>query len=86
MISAVDNNSKEAYWKVIVKDELYSESQMQSVMPWLILSAQPYFGRGSQGKIATNIKNTKANKKKYNLVWPYSYIRLNRNYPVKRYS
>ena len=42
MISAVDNNSKEAYWEVIVKDELYSESQMQSVMPWLILSAQPY--------------------------------------------
>lgn len=71
MISAVDNNSKEAYWEVIVKDELYSESQMQSVMPWLILSAQLYFGRGSQGKIATNIKNTKANKKKYNLVWPY---------------
>lgn len=71
VISAVDNNSKETYWEVIVKDDLYRETQMQSVMPWLILSAQPYFGRGSQGEVTTKIDNTKANKEKYNLIWPY---------------
>lgn len=71
MISAVDNNSREAYWEVIVKDDLCRETQMQSVMPWLILSAQPYFGRGTQGEITTKINNTKANKERYNLIWPY---------------
>lgn len=71
MISAVDNNSKERYWEVVVKDDLSRETQMQSVMPWLILSAQPYFGRESQGEVTTKIDNTKENKEKYNLIWPY---------------
>lgn len=70
-IYAVSNDNNEPIWEVIVRDDLTRETQMQSVMPWLILSAQPYFGKSSQGEITTKINNTREIKERYNLIWPY---------------
>lgn len=70
-ISAVERVSSDPVWEIIVRDNLSRETQMQSVMPWLILSAQPYFGKSTQGEITTKINNTKEIKERYNLIWPY---------------
>jgi hypothetical protein len=70
-ISAIENVSKKPIWEVIVNDEIYRESQVSSVMPWLFLSAQPYFGVSSNGEVTTRINNTKQIKEQYNSVWPY---------------
>lgn len=70
-ISAVDKDTNETVWEVSVRDDLDRETQMQSVMPWLILSTQPYFGNSSHGEIITKVNNTKAIKEQYNLTWPY---------------
>lgn len=70
-ISAIENRSNEPIWEVIVRDDLDRETQLQSVMPWLILSAQPYFGKNSGGEIETRIYNKKSTREKYNLSWPY---------------
>ena len=70
-ISAINKKSNETVWEVSVRDDLSRETQMQSVMPWLILSAQPYFGKSSHGEIVTKVNNTNAIKEQYNLIWPY---------------
>lgn len=70
-ISAIDKDSNETVWEVSVRDDLYRETQLQSVMPWLILSTQPYFGKSSHGEIVTKVNNTKNIKERYNLIWPY---------------
>lgn len=70
-ISAIDKGSNETIWEVSVRDDLDRETQMQSVMPWLILSTQPYLGKSSSGEIVTKVNNTKAIKEQYNLIWPY---------------
>lgn len=70
-ISAIDKDSNETVWEISVRDDLYRETQIQSVMPWLILSTQPYFGKSSHGEIVTKVNNTKTIKEQYNLIWPY---------------
>ena len=70
-ISAVEKDTNETVWEVSVRDDLYRETQIQSVMPWLILSTQPYFGKSSHGEIVTKVNNTRSIKEQYNLIWPY---------------
>lgn len=70
-IKAYNNISGEPIWEITVKDELYRETQIQTVMPWLLLSAKEYIGRSSHGEQTIKIDNTKEIKAKYNLVWPY---------------
>ncbi|MBD5233593.1 MAG: hypothetical protein HDS65_05365 [Bacteroidales bacterium] len=70
-ICAVEKNTLEPVWEVQVFDTLYREAQLQSVMPWVILSVQPYFGKSSHGEKVSKVNNTRAIKEKYNLIWPY---------------
>lgn len=70
-ICAINNGNSEPVWEVTVCDNLTRETQMQSVMPWLLLSAQPYFGKSSQGEQITKVNNTREIKERYNLIWPY---------------
>lgn len=70
-IRAFETLTNAPVWEVIVEDELDRETQMQTVMPWLILSAKDYFGRNSNGEQTAEIKDTKENREMYQLVWPY---------------
>ena len=70
-IKAYNNISGEPIWEITVKDNLYRETQIQTVMPWLLLSAKEYIGRSSHGEQTVKIDNTKEVRSKYNLVWPY---------------
>ncbi len=68
-IIAFDNYSDKPVWKVEVRDILRSGSSatFRSVMPWLIASAQPYFGTNYEGQPTI----TKSNGEKMGLKWPY---------------
>lgn len=68
-IKAFDNQSGEPIWEVIVRDELNRETQIQSVMPWLLLGTKEYIGKSSKGEQKVKITN-KEIREKYNLVWP----------------
>ena len=70
-VRAFDNQSGEPIWEVTVKDELDRETQMQSVMPWLLLGVKDYIGKSSNGEQTVKIGNKKETKEKYNLIWPY---------------
>ena len=71
VIRAFDTLTNEPVWEVVVTDELDRETQMQTVMPWLLLSAKDYFGRSSNGEQTPQIRNTTENRETYQLVWPY---------------
>lgn len=49
-IKAFDNKSGEPIWEVNINDELKRETQLQSTMYWLLLSAKDYIGRSSEGE------------------------------------
>ena len=70
-IRAFDNKTNKPIWEVLAKDELDRETQIQSVMPWLLSSIQEYIGKNSNGEQTVKIMNTIKNKEKYNLAWPY---------------
>lgn len=70
-IKAFENKSGNPIWEITVKDDLYRETQMQSVMPWLLLSTKEYIGRSSNGEQTIKIDNKKEIKEKYRLIWPY---------------
>ena len=70
-IRAFDTLTNKPVWEVVVEDDLDRETQMQTVMPWLFLSAKDYFGRSSNGEQTPRIRNTRANREMYQLVWPY---------------
>lgn len=70
-IVAVDNIGKQQMWEVILNDNVSRESQVASVMPWMFLCAQPYFGTSSNGEVSSRVYNTKKIREQYNLVWPY---------------
>ncbi len=70
-VKAFDNQSGEPIWEVTAKDELDRETQMQSVMPWLLLATKEYIGKSSYGEQTVKIDNKKEIKEKYKLVWPY---------------
>ncbi len=70
-VRAFDNQSGEPIWEIKAKDELYRETQMQSVMPWLLLGVKDYIGKSSNGEQTVKIDNKKEIKVKYNLTWPY---------------
>ena len=71
VIRAFDTLTDKPVWEVVVEDDLDRETQMQTVMPWLFLSAKDYFGRSSNGEQTPRIRNTRANREMYQLVWPY---------------
>ena len=71
VIRAFDTLTNEPVWEVVVEDDLDRETQMQTVMPWLLLAAKDYFGRNSNGEQTPQIKNTQENRETYQLVWPY---------------
>lgn len=70
-IQAVSNENLNPVWEVIINDYVYRESQLQTVMPWLLLCAQQYFGMSSNGEAFPRIDNKKSIREKYNLIWPY---------------
>lgn len=70
-IRAFDTLTNKPVWEVVVEDDLDRETQMQTVMPWLFLSAKDYFGRNSNGEQTPHIKDTRENREMYQLVWPY---------------
>ena len=70
-ITAVDNNTKEPYWEVLISHNLSRKGELQTRMPWLILGALPYFGKGSRGEVCIEFKRTENIKEKYNLTMPY---------------
>ena len=70
-IKAYDSESREPIWEINVKDDLDRETQIQSVMPWLLLSTKEYIGKSSNGEQTVKINNSTENKEKYNLIWPY---------------
>lgn len=70
-IRAFDNKTNKPIWEVLAKDELDRETQIQSVMPWLLSSIQEYIGKNSNGEQTVKIMNTIKNSEKYNLAWPY---------------
>ena len=67
----LDTLSNNPIWEVVIKDDLKRETQMQSVMPWLLLGAKEYIGKSSNGEQTVKIDNKKEVKEKYKLVWPY---------------
>ena len=71
VIRAFETLTNEPVWEVVVEDDLDRETQMQTVMPWLLLSAKDYFGRSSNGEQTPRIKNNYENREMYQLVWPY---------------
>ena len=71
IIRAFETSTNEPVWEIVVEDELDRETQMQTVMPWLLLSAKDYFGRSSNGEQTPRINNTSENREMYQLVWPY---------------
>ena len=71
VIRAFETLTNKSVWAVVVEDELDRETQMQTVMPWLLLAAKDYFGRSSNGEQSPRIRNTSKNREKYQLVWPY---------------
>ena len=71
VIRAFEIMTNEPVWEVVVEDNLDRETQMQTVMPWLFLSAKDYFGRSSNGEQTPRIDNTRTNREMYQLVWPY---------------
>lgn len=70
-IKSFNNKSNNPIWEVVIKDDLKRETQMQSVMPWLLLGAKEYIGKSSNGEQTVKIDNKKEVKEKYKLVWPY---------------
>ena len=71
VIRAFETITNEPVWEVVVEDDLDRETQMQNVMPWLLLAAKDYFGRNSKGEQEPRIRNTAENREIYQLVWPY---------------
>lgn len=57
-IRAFDNKTNKPIWEVLAKDELDRETQIQSVMPWLLSSIQEYIGKNSNGEQTVKIMNT----------------------------
>ncbi len=70
-IRAFDVQTDRPIWEVTVNDQLSSANQLQTVMPWMLLSAQQYFGKSSNGERYIKVKKNKSFMRKYNLVWPY---------------
>lgn len=70
-IRAFDNKTNTPIWEVTAKDELDRETQIQTVMPWLLSSIKNYIGKNSNGEQTVKIYNTKETREKYNLIWPY---------------
>ena len=70
-ITAFDNKSGNPVWEIYVQDVLDRETQIQSVMPWLLLSTKDYIGKSSNGEQKIIIRDTEENREKYRLVWPY---------------
>lgn len=70
-IIAIDNHTKKNVWKVEVRDKMRSgeNATFRSLMPWLVASAQPYFGQSFEGQPRIDKKVGEA----MGLKWPYSY-------------
>ena len=65
-----DNNKK--VWEVIVNDQIGRvnnkvNTSFRRLMPWILTTAQPYFGRSWEGRAILKEKDGK----KLGLVWPY---------------
>ena len=71
VIRAFETLTNDPVWEIIVEDELDRETQIQNVMPWMLLSAKDYFGRSSNGEQTPHISDTRKNRETYQLVWPY---------------
>lgn len=69
-ITAVDTSNNEPVWEVNVWDEVDRETQIPTIMPWLLACAKDYFGRSSIGEKRV-ILNAQEAQITYGLQWPY---------------
>lgn len=69
-----DNQTSNKIWQVEVKDNIpdyYAENtSLHSLMPWMILSAQEYFGISGESQVKIDKKEGVENK---GLKWPYRF-------------
>ena len=67
-IEAFDINMKKPVWSVEVKDHLRDGQSFRKIMPWMIASAQTYFGKNGEGQVKITEKE---GRERMGLVWPY---------------
>lgn len=68
VIRAVDTKNQKDLWLVEVNDVLYGSNSFRKVMPWLLTSAQNYFGKSGESTVKIMRKDGEQNR---GLVWPY---------------
>lgn len=68
IIKAIDRTTNEEIWMVEVKDHLNESNSFRKVMPWMIASAQYYFGKSGESEVTITKKE---GIKQKGLVWPY---------------
>ena len=70
-IEAVNTIDMKPVWTVEVKDHLnsnYTNTSFRKIMPWMIASAQSYFGKSGEEEVKITKKD---GVEKKGLVWPY---------------
>ena len=70
-IEAINTIDMKPVWTVEVKDHLnsnYTNTSFRKIMPWMIASAQSYFGKSGEGQVTITKKD---GVEKKGLVWPY---------------
>ena len=67
-IEAIETRNWKPIWSVEVKDYLRDNQSFRKVMPWMIASAQTYFGQNGEGVVKITEKE---GRKQKGLVWPY---------------
>lgn len=67
-IRAVDVKSKKDIWLVEIDDVLKGSNSLRRVIPWLLTSAQGYFGKSGESIVKITRKDGERNR---GLVWPY---------------
>ncbi len=68
VVEAFESISSNPVWKVEAKDELPDNSSLRKVMPWILASAQQFFGKSGEQNVV--IKRKEGEKQK-GLIWPY---------------
>lgn len=69
-ICASDNDTNIPIWKVTIWDEVERETQIPSIMPYLLVCAKDYLGINSQGEKIVIIDRYET-ENKYGFLWPY---------------
>ncbi len=68
IIKAIDNKTRKDIWMVEVKDNMKESDSFRKIMPWMMASAQPYFGKSGESEVKITKKEGVEQK---GLIWPY---------------